>query len=140
MRIWSNLLIIGLLVVLPSYSGAAATATLPDKLTVIRIDPLHQFSSNYETNIMNLKQILELYNKFMHLPPFPEGILNCPMDSGVRYELSFIHGSETVKTAMVNVTGCQGVTIDHQSYWALEPNGNGFLSSLKKTLGIKVFE
>jgi hypothetical protein len=58
------------------------------------------------------------------------------MDNGVQYELTFSLASKLVSKAMVSATGCQGVTMNEKTYWAMEPKGNGFRALLEQVIGL----
>jgi hypothetical protein len=111
-------------------------STQLDVLVVKRIDPLHQSESEFEKNINDKKKVQEVYNKLLDLPLFPQGVFNCPVDNGVQYELTFIHGAKIVSTAVVSAMGCQGVTMNNKAYWAAEPKGNGFIALLEHVLDL----
>jgi hypothetical protein len=112
------------------------TNTQPDKLVVKRLDPLHQSDIGFEKSIEDKAEVKKLYDKMLSLPSFPQGTTSCPADNGVQYELTFTHESKSVSKAMVSATGCQGVTLNEKTYWAMEPKGNGFRALLEQVIGL----
>jgi hypothetical protein len=129
------LLLTCLSIILVSCNGTASS-TQPDGLVVKRIDPLHQSKSEYEKKINDKKMVQEVYNKLLDLPPFSQSVVNCPIDNGVQYELTFINGAKTVSTAMVSAMGCQDVTMKNKAYWGMEPKGKGFRVLLEHVLDL----
>jgi hypothetical protein len=120
---------------LTSCSDSSATPH-PDLLIVKRLDPLHQSDTVFEKSIQNKADVKRLYEKILSLPPLPQGTIHCPDDNGVEYELTFTLASKTVSKAMVSATGCQGMTMNDKTYWAMEPKGNGFRALLEHALGL----
>jgi hypothetical protein len=112
------------------------TSTQPDKLVVKRIDPLHQSNIGFEKSIEDRAEVKKLYDKMLSLPSFPQGTSACPNDNGVQYELTFTHASKFVSKAMVDATGCEGVTFNNKAFWAMEPKGNGFRALLEQVIGL----
>jgi hypothetical protein len=53
----------------------------------------------------------QLYDAVQALPPFPQGTISCPSDSGEAYNLTFFRGKTKMSWASVKPNGCQGVTL-----------------------------
>lgn len=117
-------------------ASCTSTNKQPDKLVVKRLDPLHQSDKPFEKSIEDSEEINKLYDKILSLPSFPNGIISCPADNGVQYELTFAHEGKTISTAIVNALGCQGVAMNNKTYWAMEPKGNGFRTLLEQVIGL----
>ena len=118
---------------LTSCSDSLATQNF-DMLIVKRKDPLHQSNTGFEKSIQDKAVVKKLYEKIISLPPFPQGSIHCPNDNGVEYELTFTLASKSISKAMVRATGCQGVTMNEKTYWAIEPKGSGFRALLEHAL------
>ncbi|QHW33827.1 hypothetical protein GZH47_25540 [Paenibacillus rhizovicinus] len=108
----------------------------PDKVVVERLDPLHQSAVHFEKSVADKEVVETLYDKILSLPLFPQGPINCPNDNGVQYELTFTLESQKVSKAVVRATGCQGITMNDKTYWAMEPKGNGFIALLMHDIGL----
>ncbi|MEC0373336.1 hypothetical protein [Paenibacillus chibensis] len=108
----------------------------PPYITIERQDPLHNLSnSKFTKKIVDEKTIRELGASINHLPEFPRGIIHCPADNGVQYEMDF-HNSLDDRVVLVHATGCQQVQVNSKTYWAMEPKGNGFRALLIEKLGL----
>lgn len=120
-----------IVLVLTSYTS---TNKQPDKLVVIRLDPMHQSDVAFEKNIEDKEEVKKLYDKILSLPSFPKDTFHCPADNGVQYELTFTLESKAISKAIIDALGCQRVTLNKKSYWAMEPNGNGFRALLEQEI------
>ena len=108
----------------------------PDKLVVERLDPLHQSNAAFKKNIEDEEEVKKLYDKILRLPSFPRGRFNCPSDNGVQYELTFTLASKDVSKAIVDATGCQGVTMNKKTYSTLNQKGRSFRALLEQEIGL----
>jgi hypothetical protein len=105
-------------------------------LIVEEHDPLHnQKGKLLNKQINNVEEIKGLINQIKTLKKPPKGPINCPLDTGINYDLKFYNiFNDTIVN--VNATGCQEVKYNNEVFWALGPEGNQFRSYLLKILKI----
>jgi hypothetical protein len=110
----------------------------PDILTITRKNPLKQPNvPELNTSITEPKNIMNIYQKLIHLPLFPNKIYYCPNDGGITYHFTFSQGKVIVLEAEANAAGCQGIhTSDNEDLWSMEPKGNGFWSQVASILNL----
>src|SRR5689334_2742539 len=73
-------------------TAACADATRVDRLTIDRLNPLHQnfhFAVPAQITITNAHQAQAVARALCALPPVGHGVDNCPADWGIRYRLRF---------------------------------------------------
>jgi hypothetical protein len=84
----------------------------PTTLRVVR--PKSTLGYSYpalDRTITNATTTLQLYQMALALPPFTSGIINCPADFGVEYQLTFSQPSQTPQHMTLDASGCQFLTI-----------------------------
>jgi hypothetical protein len=82
-------------------------------------------------------RIGKLYHAFLTLPKFPTGVMSCPADFGMQYQLAFTETNGAVLHATVKPDGCEGATMDELgSRWAA-PDG-AFWQTFADTCGVPV--
>jgi hypothetical protein len=109
-------------------------AQKPNRLKIVLKNPLNQPKLNLQSTVVkNRKLIGQIYNKMQHLPDFPSQTINCPMDDGTNYKLTFLKDHQTVLTAKVQRTGCGGVSFSGSNRW-IRMADSDFLSMIEKAL------
>lgn len=109
----------------------------PVSLQINREDSLKQIKKiEFNENIHDSFEVRKLYALMKSLPPFPSEIMHCPMDNGLNYELIFTDQSTEVR-ANLHATGCQELTFNNRTYWAMEPKGKGFRTLLMQLMGVQ---
>lgn len=131
-----------LLVILMGFLSTAAFAQshhgrvgLPTRVTIARYRASIIDHPSLQRTITNPHTVHRLFRLLSAMPPFPRGVMHCPVDFGVSYNLTFYRGSVTDMVAKVDAAGCQGATVNGQQRWAAR---GPFFSVLSKTLGISL--
>ena len=94
-------------------TAACANATHIDRLTVDRLNPLHQnfrFVAPAQITVTDARQAQAVARALCTLPPMGHGIYNCPADWGIRYQLRFAARHQWFRPVTVAATGCRTVT------------------------------
>jgi hypothetical protein len=82
-------------------------------------------------------RIAKLYHAFLTLPKFPTGVISCPADFGMQYQLAFTETNGAVLHATVKPDGCEGATMDGlRSRWAAP--SDAFWQTFADTFGVPV--
>ncbi len=96
-----------------SGTATCANATHIDRLTVDRLNPLHQnfrFAAPAQITVTDARQAQTVARALCALPPMGHGVYNCPADWGIRYQLRFAAGHHWFRLVTIAVTGCRTVT------------------------------
>jgi hypothetical protein len=94
-------------------TAACADATRVDRLTIDRLNPLHQnfhFAVPAQITITDAHQAQAVARALCALPPVGHGVDNCPADWGIRYRLRFAARQHLFRPITVDATGCRTVT------------------------------
>ena len=87
------------------------------------------------STITNASTVNRLLDDIRQLPPFPAGVMSCPIDFGTSYKLEFKSAGKSFLTAVISVQGCQGVRLsDGRSLWAA--NASSLFTDLGAALSL----
>jgi hypothetical protein len=116
-------------------SGGDTSASHPTATTPIRVDSLHvtRTSDVPRADLQPLDitetdgtKVQALYDGLISLPKYIPSGTQCPVDTGVQYELTFASASTTVLQAIADPSGCQIVVLNgkdnriaNDSLWSL---------------------
>lgn len=122
-------------------STAASTAASASGITSFHIVRTSGFPSNrippFERTVVDARQAAKVYAALQALPPFPKGTMYCPIDFGIRYQLTFFHDQSNVSWARVESGGCEGVQLaDGSVRWAA--TSMAFWQTLADAVGVPV--
>jgi hypothetical protein len=139
-RIWLWLALVALVSIAGCATSASAKATGTDpaftSLSVVRTSA---FPSNHVPPFAGMttdsERIGKLYRAFLALPKFPSGVMNCPGDAGIQYQLAFVESDGAVLHATVKPDGCEGATMDGLTLrWAA--GDDAFWQTFADTFGV----
>lgn len=94
-------------------TATCANATHIDRLTIDRLNPLHQnfrFVAPAQITITDARQAQTVARALCALPPVGHGVYNCPADWGIRYRLRFAARHHWFQPITIAATGCRTVT------------------------------
>jgi hypothetical protein len=94
-------------------TAACANATHIDRLTIDRLNLLHQnfrFVVPAQITVTDARQAQAVARALCALPPMGHGTFNCPGDWGIRYQLRFAARHHWLRPITVAATGCRTVT------------------------------
>ena len=109
-----------------------------DRLVVRRVDVFPQndihFSFPAVTVVTEVASVTDVAKVVCSLPRMPTGVMNCPVDLGITYRLSFTAPSGAFPTVVVSATGCETVLGIGPVRWVADsPN---FWRRLGKAMGL----
>jgi hypothetical protein len=109
-----------------------------DRLVVRRVDAFPQndihFSFPAVTVVTEVASVTDVAKVVCSLPRMPTGVMNCPVDLGITYRLSFTAPSGAFPTVVVSATGCETVLGIGPVRWVADsPN---FWRRLGKAMGL----
>ena len=61
----------------------------------------------FDRMLQNTMDVQRLYKAAIALPPFPPGTVNCPLDNGIEYYLTFSRAEASFQQMTLDATGCQ---------------------------------
>jgi len=80
-----------------------------------------------------------LASDILNLPAFPSGGMSCPVSFGTSYSLRFTGHNPDTWTALVEVLGCERITLsDGRLLWAIQ--STRLFSDLGSALGLATYE
>ena len=94
-------------------TAACANATRVDRLTIDRLNPLHQtfhFVAPAQVTVTDAGQAQAVARALCALPPVGHRSFSCPADWGIRYQLRFAARHHWFRPVTVAATGCTMVT------------------------------
>src|SRR5262249_26674408 len=94
-------------------TAACANAMHIDRLTIDRLNPLHQnfhFAVPAQITVTDARQAQTVARALCALPPVGRGVWSCPADWGIRYRLRFAARHHWLQPVTVAATGCRTVT------------------------------
>jgi hypothetical protein len=94
-------------------TAVCANATRIDRLTIDRLNPLHQnfrFAVPAQITVTDAHRAQAVVRALCALPPVGHGVYNCPADWGIRYQLRFAARQHWFRPVTVDATGCRMVT------------------------------
>jgi hypothetical protein len=96
-------------------AGAAtcANATHVDRLTIDRLNPLHQnlhFVAPAQITITDARRAQTVARALCALPRVGHGVYSCPADWGIRYRLRFAARHHWFQPITIAASGCRTVT------------------------------
>ena len=65
----------------------------------------------FTTTVHNATSVQQFYNLAYALPSPPQGGESCPADDGTVYNLTFLNGTTSVQTMVLQASGCQRLFI-----------------------------
>ncbi|HXY43810.1 MAG TPA: hypothetical protein VEH29_06460 [Acidimicrobiales bacterium] len=122
----------------PRASGICAEITSISGAVVDRVVALPQnhptFSFPAVVPIESAAAAQQVAELLCSLPAFPRGVMSCPVDVGISYNIVFSVGASS-ETVSVNPWGCEGVSGDISPRWlATSPS---FWSELGSAMGLQ---
>ena len=96
-------------------AGAAACANVThvDRLTIDRLNPLHQnfrFVAPAQITITDARRAQTVARALCALPRVGHGVYSCPADWGIRYRLRFAARHHWFQPITIAASGCRTVT------------------------------
>lgn len=90
-----------------------------------------------DMTIRNEPTVRQLYSDLRSLPLFPSRTMYCPLDTGVRYTLTFKRGNKVVLVAVANPTGCQSIKLSNgETVWGVSNAGKPFWTLIANSIGL----
>lgn len=114
-------------------SGPTATPAMPTVLHVIR--PAINGYPSLDRTSKDSRAVQQLYRAAYALPLPPSGTVNCPLDNGILYYLTFLRGITPLQQMTLQASGCQYLYLNQQTGGARLTTEN-FRSLFLKTVGI----
>jgi hypothetical protein len=106
-------------------SGARSTALT--SFHIVRTEPYPDgYLAPFAHTVTDAHQAVKVYEALQALPAYPKGIMYCPIDFGVRYQVTFFSGASKVSWATLEPGGCEAVKLadgsvrwaaTHQEFW-----------------------
>jgi hypothetical protein len=93
-------------------TAACANATQIDRLTIDRLNPLHQdfhFVAPAQITVTGAHRAQTVARALCTLPPVGHGVYSCPADWGIRYQLRFAARHHGFQPITIAATGCRTV-------------------------------
>lgn len=94
------------------------TATIIDSSSIVQLTALHVVRPatlnnvpKFERTVQNATAVQNLFKAAYALPAAPKGVMNCPVDLGIVYHLSFLHGTTLIQEMTLYPTGCTALQI-----------------------------
>lgn len=113
--------------------GTTATPALPKELHVVR--PAINGYPSLDRTIHNTEAVQRLYRAAHALSVPPPGIVNCPKDIGMIYDLTFLQGATPLQQITLQAAGCQFLRLNQQAS-GVRSTTDAFRSLFLKTVGI----
>lgn len=86
-----------------------------------------------DRTVQDAQAVQRLYSAAYALPVPSPGRVNCPLDNGMTYYLTFLRGTTPLQQMTLRATGCQELRLDRDGVrWTTE----AFRSLFLKTVGI----
>ncbi len=119
MKYWQPFFLIGILFLLVACgSTSSSTTSASEKVALLVVRSPSTIGYNYPAltdAFANTTSIKQLYQMALALPDVPSGIMNCPADFGVEYQLTFLLIAPTPQQMTLDATGCQLLHISSDS-------------------------
>ena len=115
-----------------STSGGTTTTTGPTTLHVVRSNTLYLHFPPFDHTISTAVAVQKLFHAALALPKVA-GVYNCPVDTGLEYHLTFLHGTSSIQQMNLDASGCQFLGIGKQDS---RVTNAAFLALFTKTVGI----
>jgi hypothetical protein len=111
---------------------SVTAANAPNRLVVTRTKNVtnNPTSASFEKTIADSSTVQKLYADIRALPPFPNGPISCPLDTGLSYRLKFFANDTLLLSADYEPSGCRKVTLsDGAKKTAMKSHVNDDLGS-----------
>jgi hypothetical protein len=114
------------------------TSPLPQTVTSLHVIRTSAFPQNhippFEQTVNDAPKVQRLYNALLALPTPPPGLVNCPLDIGVAYHVTFFNRAAANLQATVNESGCRFAMLSNgKRLWAYSDT---FWMVFADTLGV----
>jgi hypothetical protein len=112
--------VVALVVALASCGTTASQTSIQPQFTIVHVLRISRFPSNHipplDQTVRDVSTVRQLYEALYALPPYPNTDMNCPIDLGEAYDLTFYPYQAGVSWAIVKPDGCERVTLPHDDY------------------------